>query len=138
MPEETITVLLVNDHSLFRYGVKKCLERSAPHVSIIDEAGSFGELFEKLQQISPDVLITDDQMPGGEIFGSLERISNLYPDLKIIITSFHSDISYFRRLMPYIHGLLSPTVDSATIGKAVDAVHFGGLYFCVPKYRMNK
>ena len=58
-----IRVLLVDDHELFRSGMKSILE-SSNEITVVAEANSGEESLTAAQQASPDVILMDVNMPG--------------------------------------------------------------------------
>lgn len=137
MEQEIIKILLANDHTLLRSGIKNALHKTS-HIQVIEEAGSFPEMFKKLEQWQPDILMTDDQMPGGYLINDLPRIKELYPDLKIIANTMHSDLGYLKQLIQLTDGLVSFAAGSDEYIKAVDAVHYNGLYNYLPGFMKKK
>lgn len=134
MEQETIKILLANDHSLMRTGIKNALHKTS-HIQIMEEAVSFPDLFSKLQQFQPDLLMTDDQMPGGYLINDLPKIKVLYPNLKIIANTMHCDIAYLKELIQLTDGLVSFACGSEEYIKAIEAVHYGGIYFSLPGFK---
>lgn len=131
MPEETITVLLVNDHSLFRSGVRKLLSSSS-HIQIVGEAENYPSMYEQLARTRPDILFTDDQMPGGLSTVDIPKIAAMYPSTKIIVTSLFRDRHYLNQLLPHIHGLLNLASETEYYVKAIESVRYGGMFFYIP------
>jgi DNA-binding NarL/FixJ family response regulator len=137
MQQQTIKILLANDHSIMRTAIKNALHKTL-HIQVIEEAVSFPDLFSKLQQSQPDILMSDDQMPGGYLLNDIPTIKQLYPDLKIIANTRHSDIAYLKKLIQLTDGLLSFSCGSEEYIKAVEEVQYGGIYFSVPGFRKTK
>ena len=57
-----ITILLVDDHPLFRKGLRLLLEEE-PDMSVVGEAGDGREAIERVRELSPDVVVMDISMP---------------------------------------------------------------------------
>ncbi|MBN2735405.1 MAG: response regulator transcription factor [Spirochaetales bacterium] len=84
------TILLVDDHELFREGLKALLER-VPDIKAIYQAYNGASAITKTKELSPDIVIIDLAMPdmtGIEATGKIKEIS---PATEIIALSMHSD-----------------------------------------------
>src|ERR687889_806080 len=64
-PPARTTVFLVDDHGLFRSGVRAELDRSVPDVTVVGEAGSVAEAVAGIAHLRPDVVLLDVHMPDG-------------------------------------------------------------------------
>ena len=71
---QKITVILVDDHPIFRDGIKSMFENSE-EVAIVDEASNGIEAIDKTFSLKPDVLIVDLSMPGITGIELIERQS---------------------------------------------------------------
>ncbi len=63
MPDNTIRVILADDHALVRQGIRLFLEE-APDISVVAEASNGEEALHLAEQYLPDVAVMDIQMPG--------------------------------------------------------------------------
>jgi two-component system response regulator DegU len=93
-----ISVLLVDDHILFRQGVRAYLGTDV-HFNILGEAGSGNEALEMLSQYDqdshlPDVIILDWVMSGSGGLETIRQLVKLYPKIKVIILSLYAEKSY--------------------------------------------
>lgn len=84
--EKMITVVLADDHAIFRDGIKEILA-SAGGFELIGEVSSGSELLKLLRQYKPDVVITDINMPGISGIDLIARIHGEYPALPILVLS---------------------------------------------------
>jgi len=137
MDQEIIKILLANDHSLLRTGFKHTLHKTE-HIRIVEEAVSFPDLYRKLEQCQPDILMTDDAMPEGDLITDLPKIKELYPRLKIIANSMHSDLIYLKQLAQLTDGLVSFHAGSEAYIKAIETVYYNGLYYYLPGFRKRE
>jgi DNA-binding NarL/FixJ family response regulator len=92
MNEETgnvINVMIVDDHVLYRAGVKTALS-SKKDIKIIAEADNGAHLLNMLKGVQPDVILLDIQMPIMDGITALPEIKKLYPGIKVIMLTFEA------------------------------------------------
>ncbi len=80
--ETPIRVFLVDDHGLFRSGVRAELERFVPDVTVVGEAGSVDEAVAGIRHVRPDVVLLDVHMPDG---GGAEVLRVVRPRLPEVV-----------------------------------------------------
>lgn len=100
---QPIKVLLADDHTVVRAGLRNALDGS-PDLEIAGEVGNGIELMEALKRINPDLLVMDVSMPDFEPISAVQKIKALYPKLKILVVSAYNDETY-------VVGLLKAGVD---------------------------
>ncbi len=88
-----IRVLLTDDHTVVRAGLRNALE-SLPNLEIAGEVGNGRELMEALARIDPDLLVMDVSMPEFEPISAVQQIKAEHPNIKILIVSAYDDESY--------------------------------------------
>jgi hypothetical protein len=76
---ERISVLLVDDHAMFRAGIKALIE-AAGRVEVVGEASSGDEAVDKVRELKPDVVVMDLSMPGSNGLEATRRIAALELD----------------------------------------------------------
>ena len=91
-------VLLVDDHPLFRRGLRSLLEEEA-NISVVGEASDGQEAIERVEELSPDVLIMDITMPKLNGIDSTRRILSESPKCKIIVLSIHSGKRFVEKML---------------------------------------
>lgn len=91
-------IALVDDHALFRTGLRGLLEHSTPH-RVVAEAASGEEFLEMLQGLEADVVFMDFSMPGMDGAEATERALERRPDLRIITLSMFGEESYYTRMV---------------------------------------
>src|SRR5689334_24580357 len=99
----TIRVLLADDHTVVRAGLRNALE-GLPGLEIAGEVGNGPELQEALSRINPDFLVLDASMPDFEPISAVQQIKAERPHLKILIVSAYDDETY-------VVGLLRAGID---------------------------
>ena len=124
-----IRIALVDDHSLFRRGLKVLLS-SRPDFEVVADAGSGGEFLAMLPSARPDVVFMDYDMPEMNGAETAERALAEYPDLKVITLSMFGDSAYSSRMMSSgAKGFLLKDSEFDEVVEAVETVYSGGTYF---------
>ena len=125
----TISVVIADDHVLYRAGVKTALS-SKKDIKIIAEADNGSHLLMLLKTIQPDVILLDIQMPIMDGVTTLPEIKKLYPNIKIIMLTMMDDHSMITKLMELgANSYLSKTSDSEIIYEAIKTCHEKEYYF---------
>lgn len=124
-----IRIALVDDHSLFRRGLKVLLS-ARPDFEVVADAGSGEEFLAMLPTARPDVVFMDYAMPAMNGAETSERALALCPDLKIITLSMFGDNAYYSRMVSSCaKGFLLKDSEFDEVVEAVETVHAGGTYF---------
>ncbi len=87
------TVLIVDDHPLFREGIKSLLARHSGF-EVIGEAGSGSEGIRAAKKLSPDLVMMDISLPDQNGIEVTRKIRNLLPDTAVVVLSVHTKIDY--------------------------------------------
>lgn len=126
---DTIKVILVDDHKIFRDGFRLLLQ-SFPFVEVINEASNGLELLKVLETNAPDIIFMDINMPQLDGVEASKRSLETYPDLKIIaLTTFLDDDYLEQMLMAGVEGYMLKSADIEEFEKAILKVYKGGNYF---------
>ena len=88
-----IKCLLVDDHTLFRQGVRRLLE-SESDFEVVGEAADGGEAVEKARELRPDIVLMDIGMPGLSSFESARQIKKNRMETKILFLTMYEDEDY--------------------------------------------
>jgi len=91
-------VLLADDHTLVRAGLRKLLE-SLPHLEVVGEAGDGLTLLDMAEQLRPQVVLMDIAMPGLNGLEATARLIKSSPDIRVLILSMHQNEEYVRRAL---------------------------------------
>ena len=86
-------VILADDHTLVRAGVRKILEAHR-EVEVVLEVGDGDSALQALAVTPVDVLVLDLTMPGTDGFEVLRRAKRMYPELKILVLTMHASSEY--------------------------------------------
>jgi DNA-binding NarL/FixJ family response regulator len=124
-----IRIALVDDHTLFRRGLKMLLA-SCPDFEVVAEASSGEEFLELLDAARPDVVFMDYSMGGINGAETTERALARVPDLKVISLTMFGDNAYYSRMAAAgAKGFLLKDSEFDEVVDAVRTVCDGGTYF---------
>lgn len=115
---DAIRVLLCDDHTLFRQGIRKLLELERD-IKVVGEAGTGVELMDILKKSGPDVILMDIGMPKMDGVTATYKIKKIMPEAKIIILTVHEDEPHiFEAIKAGAMGYLlkDVSIDELTIG----------------------
>ncbi len=122
-------VVLVDDHNLFRDGLKYVLGQ-ADNIQVIAEASDGIEFLNLLKSNSPDIVLMDISMPRMNGIEATAKAITLYPDLKIIALSmFGEENYYFNMLQAGAKGFVLKDSGFEELLKAINKVLEGDNYF---------
>jgi ATP/maltotriose-dependent transcriptional regulator MalT/ActR/RegA family two-component response regulator len=93
-----ITILLVDDHPLFRKGIRLLLEEQEDF-HIVGEAGDGHEAIDRVQTLSPDVVIMDITMPDFDGIEATRQIVSEEPATKVVALSMHAEKSFVEDML---------------------------------------
>jgi len=93
-----IRILLADDHTVMRNGLRLLLERQ-PNLSVVGEASDGRETVRAAESFSPDVVVMDIAMPNLNGIEAARQITAARPETAIVILSMHSDESYVIRAL---------------------------------------
>ena len=123
-----IQVLLVDDHVLFRSGVRALLSDEIG-LEIVDEAGDGEEAIEKARKLKPDVVVMDLSMPGTNGLEALRRLTALGTDVRVLVLTMHEPEEYLlSSLDAGAAGFLTKTSADDDLVKAIRTVARGDAY----------
>ena len=131
-PDESIGVLIVDDHEVVRRGLLAFLD-SEPDIEVLGQAGGGGEALELLASMKsdgslPDVVVMDLQMAPIDGIESTRQIRALYNDIEIVaLTSFAEEERVHAALQAGATGYLLKDSDADDVAAAVRAAHRGEL-----------
>jgi len=126
---EKLRLLLGDDHTLVRHGLRKILEER-PDWEIVGEADDGRSAVKKAAALQPDVAILDIGMPLLNGIDATRQITHKVPGTKVLILSMHSDETYVTRaLNAGATGYLLKDSAGKDLIKAVTAVSQGEAFF---------
>src|SRR6478735_962779 len=125
----TIQVVLADDHVFVRDGIKSLLE-NVPNIVVIGEATNGQEALEAVEANKPDLLILDIRMPNLTGIEVVEKLRNQKNTVKIIMLSMHESEEYvLKSIQAGADGYLLKGSSKEEFLKAVNTVANGGKYF---------
>lgn len=83
------TILLVDDHPVFRHGLRVLLEKEKD-LKVVGEAGDGREAIDRLRELAPDIVVMDITMPNLDGIEATRQILSGFPDSKVVALSVHS------------------------------------------------
>ena len=83
-----IEILLADDHTLFRKGLRRVLETERD-IKIIGEAGDGDEALQKIDSLGPDIIFMDIKLPGENGLQVTKKVKTKYPEMTIIILTYY-------------------------------------------------
>jgi two-component system response regulator DegU len=126
---DKIKIILVDDHQMFRDGVKAVLS-DEKNISIVGEVGAARDLYEMLKEDLPDLIITDISMPEISGIEIAKYVSENYPQVKILILSMHSNEEFITKaLSAGANGYLPKDTSMKELLEAINAIYKGENYF---------
>ena len=125
-------ILLVEDHTLVRSGIRLLLER-APGLQIVGEAENGRQAVELCAALTPDLAIMDIAMPTLNGLEAARKIAAESPQTCILMLSMHSEVEYVRAaLAAGARGYVLKNAASADLLSAIGAVLAGTIYVSAP------
>ncbi|GAB3056874.1 response regulator [Virgibacillus ainsalahensis] len=126
--EKLTEIVLIDDHKLFREGVKRILEFE-PTFDIVAEGEDGAEASKLVKEHKPDVVLMDINMPNVNGVQATADLVRFFPDTNVIILSIHDDESYVTHaLKTGAQGYLLKEMDSDALIEAIKVVSDGGSY----------
>jgi DNA-binding NarL/FixJ family response regulator len=125
---KSIRVLLADDHTLVRAGIRALLEK-IPGVEVAGETSDGREAIDLIRAQPPDVVLMDISMPGLNGLQALARITRDFPPVRVIILSMHHNEEYVvQALKSGAAGYLLKRAATAELPAALNTVVGGGIY----------
>ena len=108
-----IKILIADDHSMVREGIKQLLELD-PEFKVIGQARDGKECLDLLEECTPDILLLDINMPNINGLGVLEKLKAIKSKVKVLILTIHNEVEYVLK-----------DSDSSLLKKAIISVYEG-------------
>jgi two-component system response regulator NreC len=123
-----IRCLLVDDHTLFRQGVRRLLE-SESDFEIVGESPDAGDAVNKATELRPDVVLMDIGMPGLSSFEATRQIKKNRQETKVLYLTMYEDEDYLLQCLEVgAAGYVLKDTPAQQLVSAVRDVYRGGKY----------
>ncbi|MFD2369402.1 response regulator [Brevibacillus sp. GCM10020057] len=126
--QQELRIVIVDDHQLFREGVKRILEMEEDF-KVVGEGADGAEAARLAEEHKPDVLLMDINMPNINGVSAAENVIAASPSTRVIMLSIHDDEGYvYRTLRSGASGYLLKEMGTSDLVEAVRVVASGGAY----------
>jgi len=131
-----VRVLLVDDHTLFRQGLRTLLEKHGGF-QVVGEAEDGRTAVTIVEELHPDIVVMDIAMKGLNGIEATRQIRQRFPHTQVVVLSMHLLESYVRQALESgASGYLLKSVAGSELVAALESVRNGGSYFSGPVSRM--
>lgn len=121
-------VMIADDHSLIREGIKQLLEFDGS-IEVVSEAANGVECLDKLENHIPDILLLDINMPEKNGLEVLDEIKKKEYDVKVLILTVHNELEYLLRAVDIgVDGYILKDSESAELKRAIRSIMSGENY----------
>lgn len=128
LAEDPIRVMLVDDHTIMRAGLKAVLH-NCPDICVVGEASGGDEALILARRLRPHVLVMDLEMPNGDGASTTRALRQFSPEVRVLILSMHDERE---RLVACLsdgaRGYLSKRVADRELAEAIRVVAAGDVY----------
>ncbi len=123
-----INILLADDHTLVRQGIRRLLEEQ-PDFEVVGEAADGREAVAETARLQPDVILMDIAMPGMSGLEATEIIKQRFPKIQVLLLTVHDDEEYlFRALKVGASGYVLKEAEATELVLAIEAAHRGEVF----------
>lgn len=123
-----IRVMIADDHSLIREGLRQLLEFDGS-IKVVGEAANGVECLEKLEEYDPEVLLLDINMPEKNGIEVLKEMKEKKSSVKVLILTVHNELEYLMNAVDIgVEGYIMKDSESSELKKAIRAVRDGESY----------
>jgi DNA-binding NarL/FixJ family response regulator len=123
-----IRILLADDHSIVRSGLRRIVE-DAGDMSVVAEAADGREAIQQVHQFKPEVAVIDISMPGLDGLEVISQLRHHYPHLPILVLTMHEEEQYVvRSIAAGANGYITKRSAPEQLVKAIRKVYGGGRF----------
>lgn len=125
---ENIKVILADDHSMVREGLKQLIELE-DNIEVIDQAGNGEEAVKKVLEKNPDIILMDINMPVLNGIEAARKLKEANCPSKIIMLTIHNEVEYLLETVEIgIDGYILKDSESEVLMNAIKTVYRGESY----------
>ena len=126
-----IKIIIVDDHNLFRLGIRTAIETHHPDIHIVGEAGTGADFFTLLKNVTADIVLLDIMLPDASGIEIARQLKAQYPELKILVISSETHTKTIEDMLNIgIEGFISKlNSDPNQLAEAIRAIARGFEYF---------
>jgi DNA-binding NarL/FixJ family response regulator len=126
-----IKAILVDDHELFRLGIRTVIEEYYSDIKIVGEAGTGAEFFNLLKTTSADIVLLDIVLPDITGVDIAFRLKKEYPNIKILAISAENSITIVQKMLDIgIDGFITKRLsDVNTLTEAIHSIMEGFSFY---------
>jgi two-component system, NarL family, response regulator NreC len=125
---DLIRVLIADDHTIVRSGVRLLLE-AEPDIDVVGEALDGSQAIELAEMLQPDVVLMDIAMPGVDGLQATRQIKTQRPGIQVLVLTMHrSDEYFFEMLKAGASGYILKGADTNDLINAVRVVSRGEVF----------
>ncbi len=123
-----IRVLLADDHSIVRAGLRRIIEESG-EIEVVAEAADGREAIQMVRDSAPDVAVVDISMPEVDGLEVINQLQTINPDLPILILTMHEEGQYVARAIEAgAMGYITKQSAPEQLVNAIVKIHAGSRY----------
>jgi RNA polymerase sigma factor (sigma-70 family) len=121
-------ILLTDDHTLFRQGLKGILQTEFD-LEVVGEAGDADESVARARELKPDIVVMDIGMPGLSSFEAVRQIRKLRPETRVLFLTMYDDEDYLSQCLEAgASGYILKDTPSDQLIAAIREIRRGGKY----------
>jgi len=126
-----VNILLVDDHRMFREGLRLIIGREFPDASVVAEADTVADALRHARELRPDLVVMDIHLPDGNGLEASRQILAEIPATRIIVLSAEPSLRYVREALRIgVSGYLLKSNAPEELPLAIRAVMAGNLHLC--------
>jgi DNA-binding NarL/FixJ family response regulator len=127
--DNSIKLIIIDDHKMFREGIKALLEKDI-QIKVIADSDNFTDIMDYMNDYRPDVILMDIDMGDTSGIDATEFVKNKYPETKVLAISMHSDHNYVIKMLEAgARGYLLKNAGKEEMLNAIKSVAIGDSYF---------
>lgn len=122
--DNTIRVLIVDDHDIVRQGLRRVLDNDSL-IQVVGEARNGRESVKMISQISPEVVVMDLKLPDMDGITATREIKKQHPDIHVIMLTMFADEYIEEAIEAGVSGYIIKDADSSNIVRAIHKTRQG-------------